>query len=440
MGIRYAFGNWFEAAPVRSTPACAGKSPPSTRYGWWKWKYPRVRGEESGFLWPAQGDAEIPPRARGRVCWSPISAPNCGNTPACAGKSQRSRSYARCTWKYPRVRGEESARISTHVLYVEIPPRARGRAQRADSSARRSGNTPACAGKSFDRGVVCCTDRKYPRVRGEEKLILQARREGAEIPPRARGRDCGRHRILRRQGNTPACAGKRRWSGMTATRHWKYPRVRGEEGLKPSTLKRGVEIPPRARGRVEPATSFTTSLGNTPACAGKSELSVPQQTAPRKYPRVRGEEKVDTFQLVHVREIPPRARGRAHVGCCGLYLRGNTPACAGKSDHLIHKSTLKRKYPRVRGEETFPSWPLNARVEIPPRARGRAAGARQWCLRAGNTPACAGKRHRLPFSDFLLRKYPRVRGEEMTCSCKSLSDPEIPPRARGRGSVIHRDR
>ena len=295
---------------------------------------------------------------------------------------------------------------------MEIPPRARGRVSIAASYAAPTGNTPACAGKRNSycrRGVRA---RKYPRVRGEEIAGGIEYCAAKEIPPRARGRGAHAVLLLSQYGNTPACAGKRRWSGMTATRHWKYPRVRGEEGLKPSTLKRGVEIPPRARGRVEPATSFTTSLGNTPACAGKSELSVPQQTAPRKYPRVRGEEKVDTFQLVHVREIPPRARGRAHVGCCGLYLRGNTPACAGKSDHLIHKSTLKRKYPRVRGEETFPSWPLNARVEIPPRARGRAAGARQWCLRAGNTPACAGKSFLAALTPISRWKYPRVRGEE----------------------------
>ena len=72
----------------------------------------------------------------------------------------------------------------------------------------------------------------------------------------------------------------------------------------------------------------------------------------RKYPRVRGEEKVPGSDGFHFLEIPPRARGRAFAIVCEHAALGNTPACAGKSIWFIFDFLSGRKYPRVRGEES----------------------------------------------------------------------------------------
>ena len=132
-----------------NTPACAGKSFGQTKTAPTKWKYPRVRGEEPAALKPGPSASEIPPRARGRGATADASDVITGNTPACAGKSTHARPCGRACRKYPRVRGEEGHNTDRDRLYVEIPPRARGRAVRGVRPVCGSGNTPACAGKSY---------------------------------------------------------------------------------------------------------------------------------------------------------------------------------------------------------------------------------------------------------------------------------------------------
>ena len=234
---------------------------------------------------------EIPPRARGRVTSGHGVRDVHGNTPACAGKSARSRSLPLSCWKYPRVRGEEFTRTFTRAPY--------------------SGNTPACAGKRATTLTTARPTRKYPRVRGEEHQHEQTSTLSPEIPPRARGRDMRPLTHLTRSGNTPACAGKSpaRVDQLVCER--KYPRVRGEESGRRPRTRRGPEIPPRARGRVVPRARRRNRSGNTPACAGKRRHMIVDHVNLRKYPRVRGEERAFWIVSSSAPEIPPRARGRA---------------------------------------------------------------------------------------------------------------------------------
>jgi len=131
-------------------------------------------------------------------------------------------------------------------------------------------------------------------------------------------------------------------------------------------------------------------------------------------------------------EIPPRARGRGTRAYMNRLTEGNTPACAGKSHRLpilIHRD---RKYPRVRGEEHRGQHERELAWEIPPRARGRGVLQPGIKFDNGNTPACAGKSDADDDFRAAAGKYPRVRGEEAASSCCSVACWEIPPRARGR--------
>ena len=196
--------------------------------------------------WPV---AEIPPRARGRgdpKGWHPLLY---GNTPACAGKSALILDRMPTPRKYPRVRGEEMVFSLFLQKPLEIPPRARGRASYARIACWHFGNTSACAGKSPQTRPEARSCRKYPRVRGEECEVECAGHFRLEIPPRARGRDC-------------VC----KWPCYCR----KYPRVRGEERDPLIAVVQAAEIPPRARGRAQKTGSRIKKNGNTPACAGKS--------------------------------------------------------------------------------------------------------------------------------------------------------------------------
>ncbi|SQH27582.1 Domain of uncharacterised function (DUF2825) [Arcanobacterium haemolyticum] len=186
--------------------------------------------------------------------------------------------------------GEERVSDSYSVSEAEIPPRVRGRDLSSLHCAIRRGNTPACAGKSLFRLVSEKLAGKYPRVCGEEPSITRTFLLLREIPPRVRGRA----RLLVSStyllGNTPACAGKRRFGPYAPTINRKYPRVCGEEGYRLNRVLAGLEIPPRVRGRELIVRVSRQTDGNTPACAGKSGAAYPAARLTLKYPRVCGEE------------------------------------------------------------------------------------------------------------------------------------------------------
>ncbi len=125
----------------------------------------------------------------------------------------------------------------------------------------------------------------------------------------------------------------------------------GEEEKRRGYFYTQKEIPPRVRGRERYPWFRERYLGNTPACAGKS----PEERAFR----------------VAFGEIPPRVRGRAPDISPEERQAGNTPACAGKSQPSATRQSLKRKYPRVCGEEEIAISIEREIQEIPPRVRGR---------------------------------------------------------------------
>ncbi len=189
-------------------------------------------GEETSTANLAAMRERIPPRVRGRDPLDQAEGLDLGNTPACAGKSWSSFK------KLPRV-----------------------------------GNTPACAGKRATSFLPFSKLWKYPRVCGEEAPSAQQRAPKQEIPPRVRGRVDSLTVVLGWLGNTPACAGKRAFLTIQPFGYRKYPRVCGEETIIGATIKTRKEIPPRVRGRAVTGRAGIFADGNTPACAGKRRSS-----------------------------------------------------------------------------------------------------------------------------------------------------------------------
>src|SRR5699024_12211917 len=113
-------------------------------------------------------------------------------------------------------------------------------------------------------------------------------------------------------------------------------------------------------------------MGNTSACAEKSQHLDGSPLTGGKYLRVRGEEGVKVRCGSSIAEIPPRARRRARYSSALLSILGNTSACAEKSQHLDGSPLTGGKYLRVRGEEEVRADFWSFCLEIPPRARRRA--------------------------------------------------------------------
>ena len=99
------------------------------------------------------------------------------------------------------------------------------------------------------------------------------------------------------------------------------------------------------RGRADKLKRDLTSVGNTPASAGKSSLRTIASITGWKYPRECGEEVSTLDGAITGTEIPPRVRGRGIAVPQSLGHTGNTPASAGKRAFITDPAVLGRKYP-----------------------------------------------------------------------------------------------
>ena len=173
-----------------NTPACAGKTHGPIREGDRSGEHPRVRGEDVRPSPPPMNGLGTPPRARGRPERRASGKGNCGNTPACAGKTVRGNHSTAPSREHPRVRGEDPNRPNSWIQLAGTPPRARGRPSSTRQNNHRNGNTPACAGKTSGIRLLTGVDWEHPRVRGEDYSALGATDSELGTPPRARGRQC----------------------------------------------------------------------------------------------------------------------------------------------------------------------------------------------------------------------------------------------------------
>ena len=172
--------------------------------------------------------------------------------------------------------------------------------------------------------------------------------------------------------------------------------------------------------------------GNTPAYAGKTEHVQRDARHERKHPRVCGEDKQPLFTVLPHKETPPRMRGRPSCNCLPQRSQGNTPAYAGKTFMQLLTTTITGKHPRVCGEDLSPLIKVLPVMETPPRMRGRLAMYRQKTGKMRNTPAYAGKTHPPRCRRLRQQKHPRVCGEDRPMQDGTFSPGETPPRMRGR--------
>ena len=188
-----------------------------------------MRGEESPRLTAPAVEKEIPPHARRRERWTGSPAGDRGNTSACAEKRAEPMDEVKLTGKYLRMRGEELTSRRLPCALTEIPPHARRRGGRALESLLQAGNTSACAEKRKTKCRRSPATRKYLRMRGEEVRASTSAMPWSEIPPHARRRARRFDSSSPLAGNTSACAEKSKSGEPLPMQCRKYLRMRGEE-------------------------------------------------------------------------------------------------------------------------------------------------------------------------------------------------------------------
>ena len=134
-------------AGERITPAYAGKSTDKAIKYLAKKDHPRVCGEKDYDHSGHQYREGSPPHVRGKVAHSPFLAFASGITPACAGKSVPTTAATPCTWDHPRMCGEKTGLIRIGWWTQGSPPHVRGKGTFQILHYLFVRITPACAGK-----------------------------------------------------------------------------------------------------------------------------------------------------------------------------------------------------------------------------------------------------------------------------------------------------
>ena len=223
-----------------------------------------------------------------------------GITPACAGKSAIDRGSLCTHQDHPRVCGEKVEVQLRKELLQGSPPRVRGKAPAFQRNPVRYGITPACAGKSDVRAIVCNSSRDHPRVCGEKHFRRAAGVFWAGSPPRVRGKAAAGLTFRLSPGITPACAGKSGGGFLPLPYTGDHPRVCGEKltASKRETLCTGS--PPRVRGKVKSSTTtFTGRGGSPPRVRGKGVHQVRKQGFPGITPACAGKRLKRSHRIGH---------------------------------------------------------------------------------------------------------------------------------------------
>ncbi len=150
----------------------------------------------------------------------------------------------------------------------------------------------------------------------------------------------------------------------------------------------------------------------SPACAGKSNCNLHGRFDLQDHPRVCGEKDASKISDKQDAGSPPRVRGKGKHQRNDEVRAGITPACAGKSMPMLS--------------------PILPSAGSPPRVRGKVLQLRTLPSVNGITPACAGKSQNHFAVVLVSQDHPRVCGEKP----KKLRDFYFfmgsPPRVRGK--------
>ena len=191
-----------------------------------------------------------------------------------------------------------------------------------------------------------------------------------------------------------------------------YPRWRGDDARVGQDRQTRLELPPLARGRLDPGDVRPGDLGATPAGAGTTQSGASGRGGRTSYPRWRGDDAPPACADSRSGELPPLARGRRPGRQQGQERPGATPAGAGTTGTACASSPGRTSYPRWRGDDDVRPDTRDPSAELPPLARGRPWPRALAGARARATPAGAGTTRARRRCARKRWSYPRWRGDD----------------------------
>ena len=156
------------------------------------------------------------------------------------------------------------------------------------------------------------------------------------------------------------------------------------------------------------------------------------RTLRRDYPRSRGDDLSENPSCAGSTGLPPLARGRPRAAASRRVTSGTTPARAGTTIAPQHQMPRSPDYPRSRGDDLADGIGTDGTQGLPPLARGRPVARCHCPGECGTTPARAGTTPHARRRRDDRTDYPRSRGDDAPEVKEEKLVAGLPPLARGR--------
>ena len=251
-------------------PACAGKTTSNHWRARSSPAHPRVCGENRRAFSHRLKREGSSPRVRGKrlALVEPVHPGRL--IPACAGKTPGSSKSPHEASAHPRVCGENVREVSLTAIPAGSSPRVRGKLFAVFCEVFTIGLIPACAGKTRGRHRGRRSQAAHPRVCGENGGSGAGVEVGDGSSPRVRGKHNVTPGGGEDARLIPACAGKTLGTARTGRPTPAHPRVCGENNANVDPLTALVGSSPRVRGKRRIHVREPQGVRLIPACAGKT--------------------------------------------------------------------------------------------------------------------------------------------------------------------------
>ncbi len=262
---------------------------------------------------------------------------------------------AACSWMlfrlwFPRTRGDGPQAEADRDIPKLVPPHPRGWSRGSVPPADRMTGSPAPAGMVPRRERRCCSDRRFPRTRGDGPPALIRLTTSQSVPPHPRGWSLPSDPERDALRGSPAPAGMVPFRALPSRRRKRFPRTRGDGPLHGTTHAITKPVPPHPRGWSPWKRWLATDGVGSPAPAGMVRCSATASCAGKGFPRTRGDGPAPGTWRTRTSLVPPHPRGWSHLGHEGREHGEGSPAPAG----MVPTSGLAGRpgirFPRTRGD------------------------------------------------------------------------------------------
>ncbi len=291
----------------------------------------------------------LSPRVRGNRVASALSSRVRGSIPARAGEPLADSPPQLCHSVYPRACGGTLLAAVADAESDGLSPRVRGNLGIVVIHDEYYRSIPARAGEPWFDGSGSGLSTVYPRACGGTLLAARPGIRATGLSPRVRGNRPVAVHVAAGTGSIPARAGEPATYLRRLPSTEVYPRACGgtTRWESPTRISRGLS--PRVRGNLRHRTDEIVSTGSIPARAGEPPTSRRRASGPAVYPRACGGTRITWDSTTQSEGLSPRVRGNRTGRPSRAPSTGSIPARAGEpcvSGRKFHSETV---YPRACG-------------------------------------------------------------------------------------------